>query len=66
MSINGALSIFPEVYPNASRGKFAGNAVAEFIRKDVHDVIQAIIGDNGRCAILFGGILHGQILYGIE
>lgn len=48
MSLNSALSIFLEEYPKASHSDFAGNAVAEFIRKDVPEVIQSVIGDNDR------------------
>ena len=38
MSLNAALSLFLEEYPLATQSEFSGNAVAEFIRKEVPDV----------------------------
>lgn len=48
MSLSAALSLFLEEYPAASQAEFAGNAVAEFIRKDVPAAIQSVIGINDR------------------
>lgn len=48
MSLSAALSLFLEEYPAASQAEFAGNAVAEFIRKDVPEAIQFVIGINDR------------------
>ena len=48
MSLHSALSLFLEEYPLASCGEFAGNAVAELIRKDVPEAIKAVLGSNER------------------
>jgi 5-methylcytosine-specific restriction enzyme A len=48
MSFNAALTLFLEEYPNATEHLFAGNPVAEFIRQDVPDAIEAVIGTNER------------------
>ncbi len=48
MSLNAALTLFLEEYPNATEQLFAGNPVAEFIRRDVPEAIEAAIGDNNR------------------
>src|SRR5215212_1400477 len=48
MSLNAALTLFVEEYPNAIEQPFAGNPVAEFIRRDVPEAIEAVIGDGHR------------------
>jgi 5-methylcytosine-specific restriction enzyme A len=48
MSLNAALALFLEEYSSATGQPFAGNPVAEFIRRDVPEAIQAAIGDNHR------------------
>jgi 5-methylcytosine-specific restriction enzyme A len=48
MSLNAALTLFLEEYPNATEQPFAGNPVAEFIRRVVPEVIEAAIVDNHR------------------
>jgi len=49
MSLNAALTLFVEEYPNAIEQPFAGNPVAEFIRQDVPEAIKAaMIGDDQR------------------
>ncbi len=54
MSLNAALNLFLDEYPNAIKSDFAKNAVAEFIRKDVPIVIQEILGRDDRL------IVHGS------
>lgn len=48
MSLNAALSLFVEEYAHAKESAFAGNAVAEFIRKEVPFAIEQAIGKNER------------------
>lgn len=48
MSLNAALTLFLEEYPSATEQLFAGNPVAQFIRRDVPEAIEAEIGDNDR------------------
>jgi len=48
MDLNAALTLFLEEYPNATEQPFAGNPVAEFIRRDVPEAIEAVIGDDHR------------------
>lgn len=48
MSLNAALSLFLEEYPAATQGAFAASAVADFIRKDVPEAIQSVIGNTER------------------
>jgi 5-methylcytosine-specific restriction enzyme A len=48
MSLHAALSLFLEEYPKAITRPFAGDTVAEFIRKDVPDALKKIIGENPR------------------
>ena len=48
MSLNAALTLFLEEYPKAVEKSFAGNPVAEFIRGDVPEAIEAVIGGNHR------------------
>jgi 5-methylcytosine-specific restriction enzyme A len=48
MNLNAALTLFLEEHPNATEQLFAGNPVAEFIRRDVPEAIEAVIGDNKR------------------
>lgn len=48
MSLHAALSLFLEEYPKAVSRPFAGDAVAEFIRKDVPETLASIIGTNPR------------------
>jgi 5-methylcytosine-specific restriction protein A len=59
MSLHAALSLFLEEYPLAVRSEFAGNAVAEFIRKDVPEAIQTILGSNERY------LVHGSAGQGV-
>ena len=54
MSLNAALSLFLEEYPLATQSEFSGNAVAEFIRKEVPGAIRAVLGANERY------IIHGS------
>lgn len=48
MSLNAALSLFLEEYPKAVARQFAGDAVAEFIRKDVPETLGKVIGSDPR------------------
>ncbi|MHB8624519.1 MAG: MrcB family domain-containing protein [Sulfuricaulis sp.] len=48
MSLNAALNLFLEEYPEAIKKLFAGNSVAEFIRNDIPKTIEAIIGKTDR------------------
>lgn len=48
MSLHAALSLCLEEYPKAIEREFAGDAVAEFIRKDVPEVLQQILSMNPR------------------
>jgi len=48
MSLHAALSLFLEEYPKAVGRTFAGDSVAEFIRKDVPEVLHQIIAANPR------------------
>lgn len=48
MSLHAALSLFLEEYPKAISRSFAGDSVAEFIRKDVPKVLHELIGANPR------------------
>src|SRR4051812_8868821 len=48
MSLNSALTLFLEEYPDAIEQPFAANPVAEFIRWVVPEAIEAVIGDNER------------------
>lgn len=48
MSLNTALTLFIEEYPNATKQQFSGNGVAEFIRQEIPSVLREIIGDNER------------------
>lgn len=48
MSLNAALNLFLEEYPEAIKRPFANNAVAEFIRNDIPKTIEAIIGKTDR------------------
>ena len=48
MSLNAALTLFLEEYPNATEQPFAGNPVAEFIRRVVPEAIEQVIGDDNR------------------
>lgn len=59
MSLHIALSLFLDEYPVASRGEFAGNAVAELIRKDVPEAIRTILGSNERY------LIHGSAGQGV-
>lgn len=59
MSLHAALSLFLEEYPFAVRGEFAGNAVAEFIRKDVPEAIRTVLGINERY------LVHGSAGQGV-
>jgi 5-methylcytosine-specific restriction protein A len=51
MSLNTALTLFLEEYPSAVNQQFAGNGVAEFIRREVPDVLRETIGDSERYII---------------
>ena len=59
MSLHAALSLFLDEYPIAIRGEFAGNAVAEFIRKDVPEAILSVLGSNERY------LVHGSAGQGV-
>ena len=48
MSLNAALTLILEEYPNATEQPFAGNPVAEFIRRVVPEAIEQVIGDDHR------------------
>jgi len=48
MSLSAALTLVLEEYPSATEQPFAGNPVAEFIRRDVPEAIEAVIGDDHR------------------
>lgn len=43
MSINAALNLFLEEYPQALEQRFSGNAVAEFIRNDVPAAVRDVL-----------------------
>jgi len=43
MDLNAALTLFLEEYPNATEQPFAGNPVAEFVRRVVPEAIEAVI-----------------------
>lgn len=48
MSLQAALSLFLDEYPQAMARPFAGDPVAEFIRKDVPQVLREVINGNRR------------------
>jgi len=48
MSLNAALTLFLEEYPSAKTQTLTGNPVAQFIRQDIPDALQDVIGDNRR------------------
>lgn len=48
MSLHAALSLFLDEYPKAVERRFAGDAVADFIRKEVPSVLNEAIGPNAR------------------
>lgn len=48
MSLKVALTLFLEEYPSATEQPFAGNPVADFIRRDVPEAIEAAMGGNQR------------------
>lgn len=48
MSLHAALSLFLEEYPKAVERAFAGDSVAEFIRKDVPEILRVLISANPR------------------
>ena len=48
MSLNAALTLLLEEYPNATEQKFAGNLVAKFIRRDLPEAIEPVIGNKQR------------------
>lgn len=54
MSLNAALNLFLEEYPTAATQSFAGNAVAEFVRREVPLAVEQVIGENDRY------IVHGS------
>ena len=43
MSLNAALNLFLEEYPNAVKQDFTSNPVADFIRHDVPRIIEEIL-----------------------
>lgn len=51
MSLNAALSLFIQEYANARGTIFAKNAVADFIRKDIPEVIRETLGPNQRYVV---------------
>ena len=54
MSLNAALNLFLEEYPAAVSHPFTGNAVAEFVRREVPSAVEQVIGENDRY------IVHGS------
>lgn len=48
MSLHAALSLFLGEYPHAIERQFAGDSVAEFIRRDVPEVLRQVVGSNPR------------------
>src|SRR5215217_8191558 len=48
MSLNAALTLFLEEYPSAKTQTLTDNPVAQFIRQDIPDALQEVIGDNRR------------------
>jgi 5-methylcytosine-specific restriction enzyme A len=54
MSLNAALNLFLEEYPEATKQEFAGNPVAEFVRRDVPAVVHEVIPASDRY------IVHGS------
>ena len=48
MNLNETLKFVLHEYPKATLGEFASNPTAEFIRKDLPEVIQSVIGKNDR------------------
>jgi len=48
MKLNAALNLIFDEYPKATLEEFAGNPIAEFIRKDLPETIQSVIGTNDR------------------
>ena len=62
MSLSAALTLFLEEYPNATEQPFAGNPVAEFIRRVVPEAIEQVIGDDHRYfENVYGSIGKGYI-----
>lgn len=51
MSLHAALSLFIQEYANARGRVFAKNAVADFIRKDIPEVIRETLGPNQRYVV---------------
>lgn len=51
MSLHAALGLFVEQYPLASKSPFPGNPVADFIRNDIPEAIQQVIGTDDRYLI---------------
>ena len=54
MSLNAALNLLLEEYPAAAIQQFTGNAVAEFVRREVPLAVEQVIGENDRY------IVHGS------
>ena len=54
MSLNAALNLFLEVYQTAINQPSIGNAVAEFVRREVPIAVAQVIGENDRY------IVHGS------
>jgi len=54
MRLNAALNRFLEEYPAAKTRPFAGDAVAEFVRREVPLAVEQVIGENERY------IVHGS------
>lgn len=48
MSLQAALSLFLDEYPTAMTRPFAGDAVAEFIRRDIPELLRDVIHGNPR------------------
>lgn len=59
MSLHAALSLFLDEYPKALTRKFAGDAVAEFIREEVPAVLKEAVGPNPRY------VFHGSAGQGL-
>ena len=59
MSLNAALSLFVEEYPKQTSLNFAGNGVAEFVRKEMPLEVMAVL-DNDDRYIIKGSVGQGQ------
>jgi 5-methylcytosine-specific restriction protein A len=51
MNLNAALNLLLEEYSSATTQPFAGNSMAEFVRREVPNAVKQIIGDDDRYLI---------------